>query len=64
VTARVRSSAGKVLAVIDRGWIPVDTPAVVRWKPPARRTYMLTLTAVDRGGNQQSAAAVTEIVVR
>lgn len=64
VTARVRSSAGKVLAVIDRGWIPVDTPAVVRWKPPARRTYMLTLTAVDRGGNRQYAPAVTKIVTR
>ena len=55
---------GKTLAAIDCGWVSVGTRTSVLWKPPARRTYTLTLTAVDRGGNRQYAATVTKIAVQ
>jgi len=64
VTATVRDRSGKTLAVIDCGWVPVGTRTAVRWKPPARRTYVATLTAVDRAGNRQYAATVTKITAR
>ncbi len=64
VTATVRDGAGQTLAVIDCGWVPVGQRTAVLWKPPARRVYSLTLTAVDRGGNRQQAATVTRIAVR
>jgi flagellar hook assembly protein FlgD len=64
VTAAVRNRAGKTVAVIDCGWVPQGKRTAVLWRPPARRTYTLTLTAVDRGGNRQYAATVTKIAVR
>ena len=64
VTATVRSRAGKRLATIDCGWVRVGVSTPVSWKPPARRTYTLSLTAVDRGGNPQYATTVTKITVR
>jgi hypothetical protein len=64
VTATVRNRAGTTLAVIDCGWVTAGKRTPVLWKPPARRTYTLTLTAVDRGGNRQYAATVTTIAVR
>jgi len=64
VTATVRSRTGRRLAVIDRGWVSAGVPASVFWKPPARRTYTVRLTAVDRGGNSQYAATVTKVIVR
>ncbi len=64
VTAKVRDRNGKGLAVIDCGWVPQGERTSVRWKPPARRTYWLELTALDRGGNPQATARVTKIVVR
>jgi flagellar hook assembly protein FlgD len=64
VTATVRDRSGRTLAVIDCGWVSVGTRTAVRWKPPARRTYVLTLTAVDRAGNRQFAATNTKITAR
>jgi flagellar hook assembly protein FlgD len=64
VTATVRSRTGTKLATIDCGWVRAGVSTPVYWKPPARRTYTLRLTAVDRGGNPQYAATVTKITVR
>jgi flagellar hook assembly protein FlgD len=64
VTATVRNRAGTTLAVIDCGWVTTGRRTAVLWRPPARRTYSLTLTAVDRGGNRQDAATVTKIAVQ
>jgi hypothetical protein len=64
VTATVRARSGRRLAVIDCGWVPAGTRTAVLWRPPARHTYTLRLTAVDRGGNPQYAATVTKITVR
>jgi hypothetical protein len=60
----VRNRAGTTLAVIDCGWVTTGRRTAVLWRPPARRTYSLTLTAVDRGGNRQDAATVTKIAVQ
>ena len=64
VTATVRDLSGKTIAVIDGGWVPSGAPAEVLWKPPTRRTYTVTLTAVDRGGNPEYAASRTRITVK
>ncbi len=64
VTATVRRGDGAVVATIDRGWVATGAATTVSWKPPARRTYTLTLTGVDRAGNRQQSAATTVIAVR
>jgi len=64
VTGAVRNRYGKLLATIDCGWIAVNTRTTLLWKPPTRRTFTLTLTAVDFGGNRQYAATRTKITVR
>ena len=64
VTATVRNARGKVVATIDRGWVTQGVATSVAWKPPARRTYTVRLTAVDRAGNPQYAATKTTVTVK
>lgn len=64
VTATVRDRWGRTVAVIDRGWVASGARASVAWRPPARRSYSLTLTAVDRGGNREYAPVRTRITVK
>jgi len=63
VTASIADANGVAAGTVACGWVPQGKSARCAWKPPARGSYTLTFTAVDRGGNAQSATEVTTLTV-
>ncbi len=64
VSATVTDAKGLTVATVALGWVKQGVSHVCAWKPQARKTYTVTLRALDRGGNHQAALAVTALRVR
>lgn len=63
VWAVVKNARGATVATVACGWVTQGKTLTYMWKPPARRTYTVTLRAADRGGNRESTARLTILKV-
>lgn len=64
VWAVVTSPDGSRLATVSAGWVKAGTTGTLRWKPPAKGTYTVTFSALDRAGNRQAVAPALALSVR
>jgi flagellar hook assembly protein FlgD len=64
VWAVVKDPEGATLATVTCGWVTQGKALSWDWKPPAKGVYTVIFSALDRGGNRQSAAPATTLSVR
>ena len=64
VTATVSGAKLAAKVRVACGWVKQGVAHTLSWKAPARGSYTITWTCVDRGGNRQYAAVTTALTVR